>query len=261
MLIDTHAHLWWDSYKSDLDQVLARARQAGVEKIIVPGTDMESSRKAVELAKQYPKLIYASVGVHPEEVLETRFQMLDASKIIAENRKLIVAIGEIGTDASTEELKNCMSQQKELFREQCLLALEFELPVIIHTRESMKEALEVLDSLPNMPRGQFHCFSHDEDGLRQVLKRGFYVSFCGNITWSKRVSKLVQLVPDDRLLLETDSPLMVPRDKKGIPCGGDERNESGNVAILAEKVAELRGISTREIEDITTKNANTLYKL
>lgn len=251
MLIDTHAHLWWDSYKDDLDQVLARAKETRVEKIIAPGTDMVSSRKAVELARKYPGVIYASVGVHPEEVLETRFQMLDASKIIAENRKLIVAIGEIGTDASTEELKNCMSQQKELFREQCLLALEFELPVIIHTRESMKEALEVLDSLPNMPRGQFHCFSHDEDGLRQVLKRGFYVSFCGNITWSKRVAKLVALVSDDRLLLETDSPFM----------WAGARNEPANVAILAEKVAELRGISTREIEDITTKNANTLYKL
>ncbi len=251
MLIDTHAHLWWDSYKDDLDQVLARAKEARVEKIIAPGTDMESSRKAVELARKYPGVIYASVGIHPEEVLETRFQMLDASKIIAENRKLIVAIGEIGTDASTEELKNCMSQQKELFREQCLLALEFELPVIIHTRESLKEALEVLDSLPNMPRGQFHCFSHDEDGLRQVLKRGFYVSFCGNITWSKRVAKLVALVPDDRLLLETDSPFM----------WAGARNEPTNVAILGEKIAELRGISVREIEDITTKNANTLYKL
>ena len=263
MLIDTHAHLWWDSYKSDLDQVLARAREAGVEKIIVPGTDVESSRKAVELVKKYPGVIYASVGVHPEEVGKTdlSFMIQDLRKIVTEHKGGVVATGEIGTDASTEELKNCMSQQKELFREQCLLALEFELPVIIHTRNSLTEALEVLDSLPNMPRGQFHCFSHDEDGLRQVLKRGFYVSFCGNITWSKRVSKLVQLVPDDRLLLETDSPLMVPRDKKGIPCGGDERNESGNVAILAETVAELRGISTREIEDITTKNANTLYKL
>lgn len=251
MLIDTHAHLWWDSYKDDLDQVLARAKEARVEKIIAPGTDMESSRKAVELARKYPGVIYASVGIHPEEVLETRFQMLDASKIIAENRKLIVAIGEIGTDASTEELKNCMSQQKELFREQCLLALEFELPVIIHTRESLKEALEVLDSLPNMPRGQFHCFSHDEDGLRQVLKRGFYVSFCGNITWSKRVAKLVTLVPDERLLLETDSPFM----------WAGARNEPTNVSILGEKIAELRGISDREIEEITTKNANTLYKL
>lgn len=251
MLIDTHAHLWWDSYKDDLDQVLARAKEARVEKIIAPGTDMESSRKAVELARKYPGVIYASVGIHPEEVLETRFQMLDASKIIAENRKLIVAIGEIGTDASTEELKNCMSQQKELFREQCLLALEFELPVIIHTRESLNEALEVLDSLPNMPRGQFHCFSHDEAGLKEVLARGFYVSFCGNITWSKRVAKLVALVPDDRLLLETDSPFM----------WAGARNEPTNVAILGEKIAELRGISVREIEDITTKNANTLYKL
>ena len=253
MLIDTHAHLWWDSYKDDLDQVLARAKEARVEKIIAPGTDMVSSRKAGELAREYPGVIYASVGVHPEEVakIDLRFMIQDLRNMVTENKGVIVATGEIGTDASTEELKNCMSQQKELFREQCLLALEFELPVIIHTRESLNEALEVLDSLPNMPRGQFHCFSHDEVGLKEVLARGFYVSFCGNITWSKRVAKLVALVPDDRLLLETDSPFM----------WAGARNEPTNVAILGEKIAELRGISDREIEEITTKNANTLYKL
>lgn len=268
MLIDTHAHLGFDDYRDDLEEVLARAKRDGVEKMIVPGTDIESSKRAVELAKKYPGVIYAAAGVHPEEALDFRLQMPDFSEFLEVNRQHIVAIGEIGTDASTEELKNCMGQQKELFREQCELALENDLPVIIHTRNSLDEALQVLDALPQMPRGQFHCFSHDEAGLIQVLDRGFYVSFCGNITWSKRVAKFVSLVPMNRLLLETDSPLMVPRDKKGEPIQwrnssepGSTRNEPTNVTILAQIIADLRGQSLQVIADQTTQNAVRLFKL
>lgn len=253
MLIDTHAHLWFADFANDLGEVLARAKEAGVEKIIVPGTDLESSKKAVELAKKYPGVLYAAVGVHPEETASLNFQIPNSNlqTLIAENRRQIVAIGEIGTDASTEELKNCMSQQKELFSEQCLLALEFDLPVIIHTRNSLAEALEVLDALPTMPRGQFHCFSHDVVGVKQVLERGLHVSFCANITWSKRVAKLVPLIPIDRLLLETDSPFMEPGN----------RNEPANAARLAEKVAELRGQIVKQIAEVTTTNAIRLFRL
>lgn len=146
----------------------------------------------------------------------------------------------------------------------------------MHTRESLNEALEVLDALPQMPKGQFHCFSHDEASVEEVVKRGFYVSFCGNITWSKRVARLVAIVPDERLLLETDSPLMVPRDKKGkpiqwiakVPNSGPEssepensRNEPANVRYLAQMVADLRGVELDHIEKITTANAIRLFRL
>lgn len=270
MLIDTHAHLWFDDYKDDLEQVILRAKSAGVEKMIVPGTDIESSKCSVELAKGYPGVIYAAVGVHPEEVLGNKSSDLSFASLQtalrSELRECAVAIGEIGTDASTEELKNCMGQQKELFREQCALALEFDLPVIIHTRNSLGEALEILDTLPTMPRGQFHCFSHDEVGLKQVLERGFCVSFCGNITWSKRVAKLVSLVPMDRLLLETDSPFMIPRVAKVLNSGPErselgDRNEPANVAYLAKIIAELRGQNVAEIAKITTDNAMALFNL
>lgn len=253
MLIDTHAHLWFGDFKNDLEEVLARAKEVGVGKIVVPGTDIESSRKAVALAKKYPGVIYAAVGVHPEETASLNFQIPNSNlqTLIAENRAQIVAIGEIGTDASTEELKNCVSAQKELFREQCELALELDLPVIIHTRNSLAETLQVLDVLPSMPRGQFHCFSHDEAGLNEVLERGFHVSFCGNITWSKRVAKLVPLVPIDRILLETDSPFMKP--------GG--RNEPAGVTITAQMIADLRGDSLQGIGEQTTENALRLFKI
>lgn len=263
MLIDTHAHLWWDSYQGDIEFVLHKAKELGVEKIISPGTEMVSSLKSVELAKKYPGQVYAAAGVHPEETVtkEFVFDALDLEKLIAENKEQIVAIGEIGIDLYSEEVQQTLHEQKQLFKSQIELAIKYELPVIVHTRNSFAETWEVLSSLPVLPKGQFHCFSVDEEAIKKVLSAGFYVSFCGNITWSKRVAKLVALVPDDRLLLETDSPLMVPRDKKGEPIGGSDRNEPSNVIHLAQKIAELRGQSVSQIEENTTKNAKTLYKL
>jgi len=253
MLIDTHAHLWFPEYENDLEEVMARAKAAGVGKMIVPGTSLESSKMAIALAKKYPGVLYASVGVHPEELLNHNFEEtpLGLRELIAENREWIVAIGEIGTDASSEELKNCMGEQRELLRKQCELALEHDLPVIVHTRNSLKKALEVLDGLKKMPRGQFHCFSHDEVGVKEVLSRGFCVSFCGNIAWSKRVARLVPLVPIERLLLETDSPFMLP----------GKRNEPSNVTITAQMIADLQGLSLKVVEEQTIKNAKALFKL
>jgi TatD DNase family protein len=269
MLIDTHAHMWWPSFmnptkgEDGLDSVLQRAKRAGVEKIIAPGTDLETSRQAIELAKRYPGLIYAAVGMHPEETT-TKSYSFDKSgfeKLIKVNLSRVVAIGEIGIDLFTEEVQQTLPQQQSLFKAQLELASQFELPVIIHTRNSFKEAWEVLKTLPQMPKGQFHCFSVDEEALRLVVEAGFYVSFAGNITWSKRVGRMVALVPNNRLLLETDSPLMVPRDAQGAPIKGTERNEPANVAYLANKLAELRGQTAKEIEQSTTDNAKTLYKL
>ena len=297
MLIDTHAHLWFPEYDNDLDEVIENAITVGVEKMIVPGTNIESSKKAIELAKKYPGIIYAAVGVHPEKLimhnskeetpptfgvptrdslappveeppLNTWKLSLRSDLLVA--REQIVAIGEIGIDLFTEEIQKTLPEQKVLFREQCLLALEYKLPVIIHTRNSFAETWEVLKSLPQMPRGQFHCFSIDGEALKMVIEHGFYVSFGGNITWSKRVARLVNLVPVNRLLLETDSPFMIPRVNGRVapssstreqPSESQNRNEPANVRLLAEKIAELCGQSIQEIEKMTTENANTLYKL
>src|SRR3989339_1914934 len=268
MLVDTHAHLWWDSYKGDLEEVLARARKAGVEKIICPGTNVTTSRQAIGLAKKYPGMIYAAAGVHPEELqssdhsgasLPAGRQGSELGKLIAENREQVVAVGEIGIDLNTEELREKLPEQRELFRAQCELAMNNNLPVIIHTRQSLRETFEVLDQLPKIPRGVFHCFSHDEEGVKEVLSRGFYISFGGNITWSKRVARLVEMIPRERLLLETDSPLLVPRDQKGVPIGGSERNEPANVRILAQIIAERRDVDLAELARQTTNNAEQLF--
>ena len=256
MLVDTHAHLFFEDFKDDLDLVIARAKKAGVRKIIVPGTSVQTSRQARELAKKYPGVIYPAVGVHPEEVVERGWALP-----LRDDLERAVAIGEIGMDGYSAEMQKYMNEQGKLFKAQCLLALEYDLPVIIHTRNSFAEVWGVLESLPAMPRGQFHCFSVDEEALDKIVEAGFYVSFGGNITWSRRVANLVPKARIDRILLETDSPLLVPRDKNGIPMGKSERNEPANVRYLAQKIAELRGSEIVEIEKMTTENAKTLFKL
>ncbi len=256
MLIDTHAHLWYPDYDGEVDEVLARARAAGVEKIVVPGTDIVSSKKAIELSKKYPGLIYAAVGVHPEEVLNSskaRPYLASSVWALPSRSDLVgaVAVGEIGMDMSSDELRSKSNEQAELFRMQCEMAIENDLPVIIHTRNSFAEAWEVLTSLPKLPRGQFHCFSNDEEDLTTVIAAGFFVSFCGNITWSKRVARLVPLVPADKLLLETDSPFMKP----------GETNEPAYVAELLKYIAGLRGEDKDDLEKVTSENAKELFRL
>ncbi len=266
MLIDTHAHLWWKSYVGEEDEVVRRAEAAGVERVVVPGVDVETSKKAVELAGQYPGVVFAAVGIHPEQAgADSLDKQGDLSeeiarlrRLIEENRRVVVAVGEVGIDLSTEELRERFREQEETFEAQCLVAIEYGLPVIVHTRESLHETLEVVDRLTSVPRGQFHCFSHDRRGLDSILERGFYVSFCGNITWSKRVRELVKLVPMDLLLLETDSPFMTPR---GEESEVGLRNEPANVRILAQIQASLRGEGEEEFIKYTGENARRLFQI
>lgn len=253
MLADTHCHLTDKRYLDDLDQVIERARRAGVTKMISPGTDYHSSVAAIELAKRYPGVVFATVGIHPEEIGETNL----LKQLIEGNQEQVVAVGEIGTDTNTEELVGRMSEQKSMFRAQCEIALDLDLPVVVHTRDSMKETLEVLDSLPQMPRGHFHCWSDSDRMLDEVLSRGFYVGFCGNVTYKNnhKLREQVRRVGSDRLLLETDAPYLPPVGHRG------ERNEPGNVRIAADMIAETRGVSLEELGKMTTENAERLYEI
>lgn len=276
MYIDTHAHLWWPSLAQNLADILERAREAGVENIIMPGTNLETSHAAAGIARQYPDFLYAAVGIHPEDIVlnkskiqNPKLQMIcELRELIQENRDVVVAIGEIGTDTHAEQKSQIpstksqtnqqsvpMKMQQAYFRAQCELALELDLPIIVHTRESLGETLAVLDTLPQMPRGQFHCFSYDEAGLQEILKRGFFVSLCGNVSWSKRLRKLSAQIPLARLLLETDSPFMTPLEKK------PAENESAYVTIAAQILAEEREIPLAELAQVTSENARQLFRL
>jgi TatD DNase family protein len=252
MLIDTHAHLFALA-ENDLVGVIERARSVGVTKFVVPGLNLETSQKAIELARKYPGVIYATVGIHPEEIVTNHllFNISYLAKLFEENRQWVVAIGEIGTDANNPEMIENMSWQQELFRAQCEMAIKLDLPVVIHTRKSLKETFAVLDGLPKMPRGVFHSFSHDEAGLQEILKRGFYIGLGGSVSYSKRIQNISKLVPSDRYLLETDTPYL-PRDLV---------NEPSSVTILASLIGNLRGENVNIVAENTTNNAERLFNL
>lgn len=262
MLIDTHAHLFWDDFKDDFEKVIENAKINDVEKIISPGVDLRTSKASVELAEKYPGVIYAAAGIHPEEAVKID----NWSKTLAEIEELlgkseVVGIGEVGIDLFNEEMRAQLKEQQQLFREMVKLAIRYDLPMLIHTRESLNETLEVLDELPSYPRGVFHCFSAHEEDVGEVLKRGFYISFCGNITWSKRVARIADSIPLAKLLVETDSPFMVPRDESGEPMGGNLRNTPANVKILAKFQASRRKMSTHEFCEIVTENTRKLFNI
>lgn len=238
MLIDTHCHLN-DKKFEGVEKIIERAKSAGVIKIIVPGTNLLDSRKAVELSKKYQE-IYALVGIHPQHVREVSnfdFQILELKKLIKSSKK-IVGVGEIGLDFYRQENKK---EQICLFKKQLDLALEMSLPVVIHNRLADEEMLRIFEGMPKMPAGQFHCFSGRDSFLNYVLGRGFYVSFAGNVTYkdANKLCDLLMSVPRNRLLLESDSPYLAPEPARG------SQNEPKNVKIIAEFQARLLGLSPK----------------
>ncbi|MEK7064757.1 MAG: TatD family hydrolase [Patescibacteria group bacterium] len=237
-MIDTHAHLTDERLSSQIEAVLARAKEAGVDKILVPSTGLLDGKKAIELADKY-EMIWAMVGVHPE---------------IGKSKK-VVGIGEIGLDFHYDPEKKTKKEQTELFRLQMGLAVKIDLPVVIHMREAEAEMRQVLDQMEKLPRGQFHCWAGSEEFLEIVLKKGFYVSFCGNITYksAEELRRLIKKVPLDRLLLETDSPYLAPGERRG------SLNEPANVKIIAEYIAKLLDVSPETLINQTTTNAQCLF--
>jgi TatD DNase family protein len=269
-MIDTHCHLTEERLMLDLDKILARARENGVEKIIVPGTSLEDSMKVVRLTERHDE-VFGVVGIHPESILEKRSPRkgdhdLDSARDdireMIEGSKKIVGVGEIGMEdyektmvGKVTKYQSNMQQQAELFKMQLELAVEMGKPVVIHNREADKEIMEVLDSMPIVPRGQFHCWAGDEGMLAWALDKGFYISFCGNITYKSagNLREMIKKVPLERLLLETDAPYLSPEPKRGT------LNEPANVKITAEYIANLLDVSLLELDRITTQNAKCLF--
>lgn len=254
-LVDTHCHLDFPDYKDDLSRVLERAAEAGVERIIIPGTNVASSLRAVEMAANDPR-IFAAVGIHPHEA--DKVTSADVAKIreLAVNSDKVVAIGEIGLD----HYKGFSDRgnQKKLFRELVSLGIQLDLPLILHNREASADLLEVLNENDSyVLRGVIHCFSGDEDFLKKVLAKDFYVSFAGNITYEKAslLRDLAKKVPVEQLLLETDGPYLTPEpDRK-------KRNEPANVRRLVDLYAPMHALAPEDVARITTHNANELFRL
>ena len=250
-IFDTHAHYDSGGFNADRDEVVASLPAAGVQLVVNPGCDVESSRKAVELAEKYPH-IYAAVGIHPGDCAGTDDAALAEIRELAGHQK-VVAIGEIGLDYYWEDNPPKEFQQM-VFRRQIELALELDLPVIVHDREAHGDSMDIILEYPDL-RGVFHCYSGSPEMAQELLKRGWYLGFDGPITYknAKRAPEVVAITPLDRIVIETDAPYLTP-----VPYRG-KRNDSRYLPYVLEKLAEWKGISVEEMERITWENGLRLY--
>ena len=254
-LTDTHAHLFYPDYADDIDEVISRAIEAGVEKIIVPATDLASSAKVVELTKKYD-VIYGTVGVHPLDSKEWTKEWIPLLEETVKNNQKIVAIGEIGLDYYYDYSPK--SKQMEAFRDQLDLAIKLGLPVVIHNRDSDYDMMEIIrEYTPKGLRAQFHCFNAPLEHALEFVRMGHMISFTGNITFKKAedIRKIAARVHPEHLLLETDSPFMTPVPHRG------KRNEPANVLFVAEELAKHHHLTVDDIARITAFNAWRFFKI
>lgn len=252
-IFDTHAHYDSGSFNPDRAEVLASLPESGVGLVVDPGCDVESSRAAIVLAEQYPH-VYAAVGIHPEDCGGCTDADFEEIHRLAQHEK-VVAIGEIGLDYYWAENPPKEFQQT-VFRRQIELALELDLPIIVHDREAHGDSLAIVLEYPDL-RGVFHCYSGSPEMAAELLKRGWYLGFDGPITYknAKRAPEVVAITPLERIVVETDSPYLTP-----VPFRG-KRNDSRLLPYVLETLAEWKGISTEEMIRITWENGKRLFGL
>jgi len=255
MLIDSHCHLEMNQYNQDRAQVIARAIEGGIGRMVTVGTSPDLSRRAVEIAQAHPA-VFATVGIHPHDVKEATADDYRAIRDLARHPK-VLAYGEIGLDFFKDYSPRPM--QRDHFRRQIRLARELDLPLIIHDRDAHEETLKILLEEGDRYCGVFHCFAGDEDFARRVVDLGFHISFTGTITYAKAgqdvvAHRVIQQTSLDKLLVETDAPYLTPTPYRG------KRNEPAHVRYVAEKIAELKGLSVEEIARQTTLNAYRLFR-
>jgi TatD DNase family protein len=253
MLIDSHAHLDMEDFDADRDLVIQRARSVGVGRIITIGTDLASSRKAIEIANKY-EFIYATVGYHPHNAKEAEFRDLERLRAFVSEPK-VVAWGEIGLDFFRRH--SPPDKQVAAFERQLDMAFEQDLPVVIHDRDAHVDLLRILRTRERQYRGVIHCFSGTYDLAMALIELGFYISFPGTVTYKNAVDiqTAASRIPLDRLLVETDCPYLTP-----VPFRG-KRNEPLYVKHTAEKIALLRKLEFEQLAEATSANTMRLFNL
>lgn len=252
MLFDSHAHLDGRRFDKDRDKVIERAKESGISYIMNPGADFESSVKSVELASKY-EMIYAAVGVHPHDTKDMDDIMLELIKSLTKKPK-VMAIGEIGLDFHYDNSPRDI--QEKWFRKQVRLAKDVNLPIIIHDREANNEVMSILKEEKAFNTGVLmHCYSGSAELAKQYIKLGAYISIAGPVTFKnvRKAVEVVQAIPIEYLMIETDSPYLTPHPYRG------KRNESSYVKYVAEKIAEIKGISLEEVAERTTENAKKYF--
>ncbi|MDH4136229.1 MAG: TatD family hydrolase [Anaerolineae bacterium] len=270
MLIDTHAHLDFPQFDADRQEVITRSQEAGVGIIVNAGAGLEASRAGVALAETYPQ-VYAAVGVHPHEAKTLNEDVLKELRALAQHPR-VVAIGEIGLDYYRDLSPRPV--QRQAFQQQLALARELGKPIIVHDREAHQDVMSALrrwvrdgyqpsatshqlSAIGHQPVGVMHCFSGDLAMAREVIEMGFYISIPGPVTFAnaRRLPELVRTLPLERLLIETDCPYLTPHPHRG------KRNEPAYVRLVAEAIAQIKGIPLEQVARLTTANARALFGL
>ena len=252
MLFDTHAHMDDRAFREDRDALLSGLPGKGVGLVMNPGCSLESSRNAVALAEKYPH-VYAAVGSHPDVADEVNDTVLEEYRKLCKLPK-VKAIGEIGIDYHYEDIPRQL--QLKAFRMQMELAREVKLPVIVHERDAHEDGMSIVKEFPDVT-GVFHCYSGSAEMARQLVDLGWYIGFTGVLTFknARKAIETAASIPLDRIVLETDCPYMAPEPFRG------KRNDPGYIYRMAEKLAEIRGISVEETQAITTENGKRLYRI
>lgn len=250
---DSHAHYNDERFDEDREAVLDMLlNQEKITRIVVPGYDLEKSKYAVELASQYD-FLYSTVGISPNDLNDFSKENLEIIEELAREPK-VVAIGEIGLDYYWNKENKDIQQQA--FISQIDIANRVKLPIVIHNRDAYIDTIQILKEHPVEKRGIFHCCQLNQELVKEALKLDFYISFSGNITFKNAKSEgVVSLVPIDRLLIETDSPYLTPEPFRG------KRNDSSKVKLVAQKIAEIKGLSIEQIAKSSYENANRIFNI
>ena len=253
MLFDTHAHMDDHAFDEDREALLHSFPEQGVGLVMNPGCSLESSRNVDKLTKEYD-FLYGAVGSHPDAADEVNTAVLEEYRMLCKQNHKIKAIGEIGLDYHYEDIPRQIQQQA--FRMQMELARELNLPVIVHERDAHEDGMKIVTEFPEIC-GVFHCYSGSYEMAKWLIDRGWYIGFTGVLTFknARKAIEVASQIPLDRIVLETDCPYMSPEPFRG------KRNDPGKLYRMAERLAEIRGLSVEEIHNITTENGKRLYRI
>ena len=253
MLFDTHAHMDDRAFEGDRQELLRDLPNRQISLLMNPGCSRESSYNAVKLANEFD-YIYAAVGSHPDAADEVNDALLEEYRTLCKLNDKVKAIGEIGLDYHYEDIPREI--QKQAFRAQMELARELDLPAIVHERDAHEDGMTIVREFPQVG-GVFHCYSGSAEMARQLVELGWYIGFTGVLTFknARKAVEVASSIPLERIVLETDCPYMAPEPFRG------KRNDPGKLYRMAEKLAELRGLSVEEIHRITTENGKRLYRI
>ena len=253
-IFESHAHYDDNQFDEDREEVLEKIKKEGIKKIISAGYSKMGSIRSLELSEKYD-FIYSTVGISPNDIEENYLEDIkEIKELLEQNNKKIVAVGEIGLDYHYDTDKN---KQQEAFIKQIKIANKFNLPIVIHTREAVMDTIQILKENPVNRKGVFHCCPFNRELVKEALKLGFYISFSGTVTFknAKNAEEIVKMVPDDRFLIETDSPYLSPEPNRG------KRNDSRNLKYIIKKIAEFKEKTEEEVSKISYNNAMNIFNI